>query len=56
MNEIITIEVVKGGFVLTHPDLAAPNAVVREVFLSARKLQQRLKDVVESLSLEEPGS
>jgi hypothetical protein len=59
MNEYgmqLTIEVVKGGFILQYPT-QVPNAsqeewvTAREVFVSPRKLNQKVKEVIESVSL-----
>ena len=51
----ITIEVVSGGFILAYPTLTAGTedkfSVTREVFSSQRKLNQRLKEVIGTLSL-----
>lgn len=60
-NEVIQIEVVKGGFILTYPT-EVPNkfgiavekeewVMAREVFVSPRKLNQKVKEVLDSLSL-----
>lgn len=51
----ITIEVVKGGFVLTYPSPSKESSVFNysmecEVFTSQRKLTQKLKDVLDTLS------
>ena len=55
MSNEIYIEVVKGGFVLNYPVLEAESDIqlryVREVFVSPRKLHQRLKEVIDTLSL-----
>jgi hypothetical protein len=54
---VISIEVATGGFVLTYPvTKTQPNGselemLEREVFISPRKLNQKLKDVIASLSL-----
>ena len=65
-GEQITIEVVTGGFILTYPvfvnelskfgleTLKGGDETVqaaREVFVSPRKLNQKLKDVIASVSL-----
>lgn len=53
-GEQISIEVVRGGFILTYPILDADGAQIsaaREVFVSPRKLNQKLKEVIDSLSL-----
>jgi len=65
-GEQITIEVVAGGFILTYPvfvnelskfgleALKGGDETVhtaREVFVSPRKLNQKLKDVIASVSL-----
>jgi hypothetical protein len=50
----ITIEVVSGGFILAYPTLTTEEdkfSVTREVFSSQRKLNQRLKEVIGTLSL-----
>lgn len=48
----IVIEVVKGGFVLTYPRELNPGAPTfeREVFTSTRKMNQKIKDVLDTLS------
>ena len=55
MSNEIYIEVVKGGFVLNYPVLEAESDIQlryeREVFVSPRKLHQRLKEVIDTLSL-----
>jgi hypothetical protein len=64
-GERISIEVVAGGFILTYPVFVSKlekfgieadgvNETVeeaREVFVSPRKLNQKLKDVIASVSL-----
>jgi hypothetical protein len=66
-GEQITIEVVGGGFILTYPvfttETTPPRFVAdgesttevvvqaREVFVSPRKLNQKLKEVIASVSL-----
>jgi hypothetical protein len=50
-DETITIEVVRGGFVLTYPNDKMPGTLTREVFTSTRKLNQKLKEVIETLSV-----
>ena len=52
----ITIEIVKGGFILTYPTVTQfegqeVTTVAREVFVSPRKLNQKIKDVIESIGL-----
>lgn len=50
----VTIEVVKGGFILDYPILREECTApiwAREVFVSQRKLNQKLKEVIESLGL-----
>lgn len=47
MNDQITIEVVKGGFILSY---AENNLYEREVFTSPRKLNSKIKEVLEKLS------
>lgn len=52
-NHSITIEVVKGGFVLHYPQLNAGGVYydqVREIFTSSRKMNQRIKEVLEAVS------
>lgn len=53
MNDQITIEVVKGGFILTYPVMTDGLGVdyQREVFVSPRKLNQKIKEVIDTLSL-----
>lgn len=52
----ITIEVMKGGFVLHYPtkvknDLGSEYVQqVREIFTSSRKMNQRIKEVLEAVS------
>lgn len=51
----ITIEIVEGGYVLCYPsDIGFNNTNVyvqkREVFTSSRKMNQRIKEVLESVS------
>jgi hypothetical protein len=55
-GEQITIEVVAGGFILSYPTFVGDGddehtEVAREVFVSPRKLNQKLKEVIESVSL-----
>jgi len=63
-GESITIEVVAGGFILTYPvfsnelskfGIEAVNGEIvekaREVFVSPRKLNQKLKEVIDNVSL-----
>lgn len=55
-GEQIVIEVVAGGFILSYPTfvgdgVAEHTEVAREVFVSPRKLNQKLKEVIESVSL-----
>jgi hypothetical protein len=55
MNEYgstITIEVVRGGFILTYPVDNDDGGMVsaRELFNSPRKLNQKLKEVFDVLS------
>lgn len=52
----ITIEVVKGGFLLHYPQKAT-NEVgspyynqMREIFTSSRKMNQRIKEVLDAVS------
>jgi hypothetical protein len=48
----ITIAVLKGGFVLTYPSLSDDAlGTVREVFVSPRKLNQKIKEIIDALSL-----
>ena len=51
----ITIEVIKGGFVLHYPTKAADGSDVwyqnREVFVSPRKLNQKIKEVIDAVGL-----
>lgn len=56
MENSIVIQVVQGGFILDYTEItsAAGNEVHnqrREVFVSPRKLNQKVKDIIESLSL-----
>lgn len=55
-NETIQIEVVKGGFILTYPTQVKEGdserwETAREVFVSPRKLNQKLKEVIDTISL-----
>jgi hypothetical protein len=52
MEHSITIDMVRGGFVVDYPVLQDDGSLlhVREVFVNYRKLQSRLKEVVESFS------
>lgn len=56
-GESITIEVVAGGFILTYPvistndDGSEYSVLAREVFVSPRKLNQKLKEVIDSIGL-----
>lgn len=51
----ITIEVVKGGFILTYPHQASKEGddwtIEREVFVSSRKLNQKIKEVIDNVGL-----
>jgi hypothetical protein len=52
----ITIEVVNGGFILSYPKFGAIGEqetveIVREVVVSPRKLNQKLKEVIDSVGL-----
>lgn len=52
MNEMITIEVLMGGFVLTYPVFNdGKETVVREVFTSPGKLNRKLKEVIDAIGL-----
>lgn len=53
MNAAVTIEFPKGGFILTYPHIDADGStkMQREVFISPRKLNQRIKEVSEQLGL-----
>ena len=54
MSNQINIEVATGGFILTYPVLDGEGNAdnyKREVFVSPRKLNQKLKEVIDSLSL-----
>lgn len=59
-GESITIEVVQGGFILTYPVVDATTGDTtggaREVFTSPRKLQQKLKEVIATLSTVAPDA
>ena len=51
----ITIEIAEGGFVLSYPkEIDANSGVIyfqqREVFTSVRKMNQRIKEVLEAIS------
>lgn len=56
MKNVISIEVVNGGFVLTHPlqdgntDAITGDSYSREVFTSPRKLIQKIKSVLDTVS------
>lgn len=53
---MIQIEVAQGGFILSYPKLEVDDAgsetmnMYREVFVSPRKLNQKLKEVIDSIS------
>lgn len=52
----ITIEVVAGGFILSYPKFVVNGEqetmeMAREVFVSPRKLNQKLKEVIDSVGL-----
>lgn len=55
-QHVITIEVLKGGFVLHYPalpfgnDQSAITWQTREIFTSSRKMNQRIKEVLEAVS------
>lgn len=47
----ITIEVIRGGFILHYPDQLSDTTVQRrEIFTSQRKLNQKLKEVLDNFS------
>ena len=48
----LSIEVVTGGFILTYPVLTGDGleTTYREVFSTTRKLQNKVKEVIEQLS------
>ena len=54
MDAVITIEVVKGGYILHYP--TGPNTgnslvlQEREIFTSSRKLNQKIKEVLDYTS------
>lgn len=48
MIESITVSIVKGGFILNYP--GANGSQSTEVFTSPRKLQQKMKELIEALS------
>lgn len=53
-SQSITVEVLKGGFVVTYPkldDKGAVSSYLREVCVTPRKLNQRLKEIIDSVSL-----
>jgi hypothetical protein len=55
-GERIVIEVVAGGFILEYPVFSGDGKdehsdIAREVFVSPRKLNQKLKDVIATVSL-----
>lgn len=62
-NQLISIEVVVGGFILTYPvysnDLNVPGleavSISKEVFVSPRKLNQKIKEVIDSIGLVKDG-
>jgi hypothetical protein len=48
----ITIKVVTGGFILTYPTFKGEVVgICTEVIVSPRKLNQKLKEVIDSISL-----
>jgi len=53
-GETVTIEILAGGFILTYPCVdsnTGDSQVCREVFTSPRKLNQKLKEVIDSVGL-----
>jgi len=59
-GERIVIEVVSGGFILEYPVFVGDgdkehSELAREVFVSPRKLNQKLKDVISTVSLVTDG-
>lgn len=52
----LTIEVIKGGFILHYPEKLTNDlgveymTQVRELFTSSRKMNQRIKEVLEKVS------
>jgi len=60
-GEHITIEVVQGGFILTYPVISASadgsdyTEQAREVFVSPRKLNQKIKEVIDAVGLVTDG-
>lgn len=58
MEHSIRIDMVRGGFVVDYPVLQDDNTLlyVREVFVNYRKLQSRLKEVVESFAMVDPSA
>lgn len=48
MIESITVNMVKGGFILNYP--TSNGGQTTEVFVSPRKLQQKIKELIEALS------
>ena len=49
----ISIDVVKGGYILTYPEVlnGEPGLPCREVFVSPRKLNQKIKEIIDDLGL-----
>lgn len=51
----ISVEIIKGGFVLHYPTKIAGEedswGMTREVFTSSRKLQHKIRDVLNDVSL-----
>ena len=52
-GETLTVEIVSGGFILTYPrpDADGDAVICREVFTSPRKLNQKLKEVIDAVGL-----
>lgn len=55
MNFSITIEIIRGGYVLHFPEQLKGEAdnwtMQREIFVSPRKLHQKIKEVVDTVGL-----
>ena len=54
INHHVNIEILQGGFVLNYPEISADGEsqmFKREVFVTQRKLNLKIKEVLKNLSL-----
>lgn len=49
-GDSIIISIVRGGFILTYPSDAGRRDIIREVLPTQRKLNQRIKELIERMS------